>query len=147
VVVAAPAPFPKPPKVSSSWYEGWDKPEVPPWGDCRLDRRGDRLTITLPGDEKYRGIFLCPSPTRDPRLLRDVEGDFVIEVQLEGQVRSLYPDGCNRAGLVVTDGSWSLWAGLAGEALLIESDAPDGQGQFTPPGPLPARSRVPGEEF
>ncbi len=143
-VVAAPAPFPRPPKVSSSWYEGWDKPEAPHWGDCRLDRQGDRLTITLPGDENYRGICLCPPPTRDPRLLRDVEGDFAIEVKLEGQVRSLYPDGCNRAGLVIRDGSWSMWAGLAGEALLIGSEAPYCLGQFSPPSPIVAGRRATG---
>jgi hypothetical protein len=39
-------------------------------GDCRAERQGDRLTITLPGGEG--GI----------RLLREVEGDFTVEVRL-----------------------------------------------------------------
>ncbi len=147
-VVAAPAPFPKPPKVSGPWYDGWDRP-VDRVGDSRFERKGDRLTITLPGDAHHPGVQatgLGPPPGRTPQLLRNVEGDFAITVGLEGQVRRAAPAGYTRAGLVVTDGSWSMEATLAGSQLLVESTAPDGLGKFVPPMPVRFGPWEPGME-
>jgi regulation of enolase protein 1 (concanavalin A-like superfamily) len=73
VALAAPVPTPQPFKT------GWDKP-VDPDKDCKFTRDKDSLTIELPGtDHDYY-------PLRDrvnaPRLLRDIEGDFDIQVRV-----------------------------------------------------------------
>jgi regulation of enolase protein 1 (concanavalin A-like superfamily) len=81
--VAAPAPLSRPSEV---WSTGWDRP-VDPVGDCRFERKGDKLTLTVPAREGRK---------TPPRLLRDVEGDFVVQVRV-------CPSG-HRAGLVLTGG-------------------------------------------
>jgi hypothetical protein len=92
-VMAAPAPRPRP---ATPWVTGWDKP-VDPLGDCRFHREGDKLTITVPGEGHE--LDVGDKPLNVPRLLRDVEGDFVMQVRLGG--------GCTpgkAAGILLTDG-------------------------------------------
>jgi hypothetical protein len=70
-VFAAPAPEP--------FKTNWDRP-VDPDRDCKFVFRGGTLTIELPrGDHE-----LAPKRNRfnAPRLLRDVEGDFVMQVRV-----------------------------------------------------------------
>jgi regulation of enolase protein 1 (concanavalin A-like superfamily) len=81
--VAAPASF-----TRSPWATGWDEP-VDPLGDCRFERKGDKLTITIPAREGRMSA---------PRLLRDAEGDFAVQVHV-------CPGG-HRAGLVLTAGNF-----------------------------------------
>jgi regulation of enolase protein 1 (concanavalin A-like superfamily) len=64
---------------------GWDRP-VDPVGDCRFDRRGDRLTVTVPG--KGRELDVAGRRLNAPRLLRDVRGDFMVQVRVEGRLRT-----------------------------------------------------------
>src|SRR5207244_1045643 len=85
-LLAAPAPFPRPGRARP-WTTGWDR-TVDPVGDCRFDRKGDRLTITVPGGEHRMTA---------PRLLRDVNGDFVVAVRVGGSFRPTV-----RAGLLLT---------------------------------------------
>src|SRR4051812_3559112 len=69
---AAPAPPPK------AWLAvgGWGRPVTP--AGCRVERKGDKLTITLRRTD--------PAPT-DGKLLREVTGDFVAEVRLLPEFR------------------------------------------------------------
>jgi regulation of enolase protein 1 (concanavalin A-like superfamily) len=90
-LVAAPAPFPRPVRVRGPWYDGWHQP-IDPVGDSRFDRQGDRLTITIPAT---RGR------DRAARLLRDVEGDFVVQVRVGGISCTQGVKGFRRAGLVL----------------------------------------------
>src|SRR5262245_34558282 len=99
-VVAAPAPFPKPVKP---WVTGWDTP-VDPRRDCRFDRKGDKLTITVPG--KGHGLY---EDEGAPRLLREVGGDFGVQVRVDGNFGhdpAGRPRGFRGAGICVTDGRW-----------------------------------------
>jgi hypothetical protein len=73
-VMAAPVPFPRPGR-SGPWFDGWDK-QV---GKCRFAREGDTLTITVPG-AGYE-LDVVKGPLNAPHLLRDVEGDFIVQVR------------------------------------------------------------------
>ncbi len=104
-VTAAPAPFPRPAKSAFSWFDGWDKP-VDPAGDCRFDRKGDKLTITVPG--KGHELNVGRDHLNPARLQRDVVESFVVQVRLE-EFRRVSPDGFQMAGIYLTDGHWSLY--------------------------------------
>lgn len=70
-VLAAPAPEP--------FKSGWER-AVDPSRDCKFVIKGDRLTIELPGGDHE----LAPKRGRfnAPRLLREVNGDFVAQVRV-----------------------------------------------------------------
>jgi regulation of enolase protein 1 (concanavalin A-like superfamily) len=74
--VAAPAPKAKP------FETGWDKP-VDPDGDCKFRREKDVLTIEVPGTD--HGLGIERKLMNAPRLLRDVKGDFIVEVRVSGE--------------------------------------------------------------
>jgi regulation of enolase protein 1 (concanavalin A-like superfamily) len=82
---------------------GWDKP-VDPMGDCRFERKGDRLSITVPGTPEHHFIFGREEPLHAPRLLRRVEGDFAVEVRVRGSFgKAGMSVGYRRAGLLLVD--------------------------------------------
>lgn len=60
---------------------GWDKP-VDPNRDCKFVYQGRSVTIELPGTDHD----FAPKRKRfnAPRILRDVEGDFVMQVRVSG---------------------------------------------------------------
>lgn len=64
------------------WETGWDKP-VDPDKDCKFIRYKDTLTIEVPPGKNH-GLAVEINLTNAPRLLRDVEGDFVAQVHVEG---------------------------------------------------------------
>ena len=75
IALAAPAPSNVP------WVTGWDKP-VDPDKDCKFIRDKGTLTIEVPGKDHDLGIER--GLMNSPRLLRDVEGDFVAQVRVSG---------------------------------------------------------------
>lgn len=75
IALAAPAPANRP------WVNGWDKP-VDPDKDCKFIRDKDTLTIEVPG--KDHDLAIERNLMNSPRLLRDVEGDFVAQVRVSG---------------------------------------------------------------
>ena len=100
---AAPAPIYKP-RPSEAWVTGWGKP-VDPLGDCRFDRADDKLTITVPDKGHTFGTGLAGLSA--PHLLREVEGDFAVEVRVGGQFSHANPkpgDMRRGAGILLTDG-------------------------------------------
>jgi regulation of enolase protein 1 (concanavalin A-like superfamily) len=141
--LAAPAPAPR---ASGPWVRGWGKP-ADPAGDCRFDREGERLTITVPG--KGHDLDVAGGRLNAPRLLREVEGDFVVQVRVRGDFQrpDLKSEGIfRRAGLLLTTGntyftvqrvndpSESFWVGayyLGLPSIIdqsVESPAGDGSG-------------------
>jgi regulation of enolase protein 1 (concanavalin A-like superfamily) len=102
-VTAAPIPPPRP------WVQGWDRP-VDPVGDCRFVRRGDKLTITVPAGEARRLDRRCVRKAA-PRLLRDVEGGFAVQVRVACDFRRPAGPGDalhGMAGILVTDGKTTV---------------------------------------
>jgi hypothetical protein len=114
---AAPAPLPRP-WQPRPWLGlgGWDAPV----GRGRFDHKGATLTITVANQEDHRGA----------RLLRDVEGDFVVQVRVRGAFhrdvgKHIQVQG---AGIVLTDGKsfFRLEQAAFGEAMRSPTDPPGG---------------------
>jgi regulation of enolase protein 1 (concanavalin A-like superfamily) len=86
---------------------GWGL-AVDPDGDCRMN--GDRSTLTITVPPTLHDLNPSIGKYNAPRVVRDVEGDFEVEVRVEGDFR---PGSiCNRAdglpfvggGIVIFDG-------------------------------------------
>jgi regulation of enolase protein 1 (concanavalin A-like superfamily) len=75
IALTAPTPAERP------WVTGWDKP-VDPDKDCKFLRDKGTLTIEVPGKDHDLGIER--NLMNSPRLLRDVESDFVAQVLVSG---------------------------------------------------------------
>ena len=72
-VLAAPAP-------KKSWEQyGWEKP-IDPDNDCKFDIKEGTITIELPGGD--HDFSLRRKRLNAPRLLRNVEGDFEVQVRV-----------------------------------------------------------------
>jgi regulation of enolase protein 1 (concanavalin A-like superfamily) len=103
-ITVAAAPVPEP------WLAGWDEP-VDPLGDCRFERDRDKLTITVPGG-KHHALDVENGPA--PRLLRDVEGDFVVQVRVGGAFSKTFKEADENdkvyqgAGIIITDGKKAI---------------------------------------
>ena len=101
---AAPAPVHRTPRASGVWVKGWDEP-IDPKGACRFDRKGDRLTLTMPGKRARLSEDA-------PHLLREVVGDFVVTVRVGGGFLGEKVGGrIALAGLEVASSQSRCWAG------------------------------------
>jgi RNA polymerase sigma factor (sigma-70 family) len=87
---------------------GWDK-AIDPDKDCKFVHEKDALTIVVPGKDHDLGVER--DKMNAPRLLRDVEGDFVAEVRVGGDSFKPSADSTTTerksfvgAGLVLMDG-------------------------------------------
>jgi hypothetical protein len=79
-------------------------------------------------------------------LLRDVEGDFIVQVHVGGQVRQVEPR-CREAGLQLAAGQWRLAAGVSRGELCVTYNTEDGQGQHSPTPYKRCHTWRPGEGF
>lgn len=93
------------PDSSSPWTAGWDK-HANPRGHCQFDIKGGKLTIVVPGTDH-------PDPDNAPMLLRNVEGDWIVQVAVEGDFKAGEIGVYRRAGLVLVAGKkrWTLSQG------------------------------------
>src|SRR4051812_29851138 len=104
---AANAAEPEPDPEPNPFESGWDKPTDPD-KDCKFRREKSGLTITVPG--KDHDLSAERKMMNSPRLLRDVEGDFIATVRVGGDFTpSLNSTTPQRvpfvgAGLVLMDG-------------------------------------------
>lgn len=96
-MLAAPVPPPRP--APRPWHFGWGKPEDPV-GGCRFDRDGGRLTVTVPGEG--RDVDIYEGDYNGPRLMRDIEGDFRIQVRVRGNFLAAGP--ARAAGILLRCG-------------------------------------------
>lgn len=105
---AAPAPVSKP-KPSNVWVDGWDKP-VDQVGDCGFTPVGDKLTIAMPprkGGRWIMGVFNGATSGTAPHMLRDVRGDFSVQVRMTGDFTGA--SGRHRAaGLLLKAGQHTI---------------------------------------
>jgi len=78
----------------------WDRP-VDPDGDCGFAYSGEQLTITVPF-----GVHDLQDSLNAPRLLRNIEGDFIVQVRVGGDFRLANQEMngvVQGAGLFLTD--------------------------------------------
>jgi WD40 repeat protein/regulation of enolase protein 1 (concanavalin A-like superfamily) len=80
------------PRPTLAWYRPID-----PDGDCQFREDAGKLTITLP-DKKNHDLVAEVGKMNAPRVLRDVEGDFRVEVRIGGDFTS---DAVLMAGLLL----------------------------------------------
>jgi hypothetical protein len=84
--------------------EAWGTP-VDPDGDCKIHPEGDTLVIDLPN--KRHDLTPFSLLFNVPRVVRPVEGDFELQVKVEGEFKPVGPaerrvdDPSNGAGLLV----------------------------------------------
>jgi regulation of enolase protein 1 (concanavalin A-like superfamily) len=79
---AAPAPIKRDqPLLGTSWRD-----KIDPDRDCRFKKDGDALVIEIPG--KDHDLWPKDKKLNAPRLLKDIEGDFDVQVRvrIEGKV-------------------------------------------------------------
>ncbi len=99
---AAPAPVYKPDLTPWFGIRNWDKP-FDPIGDCRFVRHGDELTITVPG--KGHGWYEDEDDKLNvPRLVREVRGDFSVQVRVSGAFDQTGESGGRSAGIILLHG-------------------------------------------
>lgn len=70
----------RPARTLKSWGQ-----VVDPAGDCRFNVDGDRLTIDVPGTK--HDLSAEVGDMKAPRVLRVIEGDFIAQVKVSGNVR------------------------------------------------------------
>jgi regulation of enolase protein 1 (concanavalin A-like superfamily) len=86
------------------WLEGWGDVRDPA-GDCKVEQKGGKLTIRIPG--KPHDLSAELNQVNAPTVLGEVDGDFIAEVRVTGPVRpggrALNPQRppYNGAGLLV----------------------------------------------
>jgi regulation of enolase protein 1 (concanavalin A-like superfamily) len=112
-VTAAPAPVSKP-RPSKVWVDGWDKP-VDQVGDCRFARVGDSLTIVVPPskDRWITGVVHGATSRTAPHMLRDVAGDFAVQVRVTGDF-DVTTDSVRGAGVLLKAGRWTVLLSRSG---------------------------------
>lgn len=77
-VLALAAPVPKDPLAA------WGKP-VDPAKDCKFEAKADKLKISVPGGSNPHDLSTeLNSPMDAPRVVKDFEGDFQVEVSVNG---------------------------------------------------------------
>jgi hypothetical protein len=85
-VVVCTTPAAPVPKARDGFYKpGWDRP-IDPDNDCKFTQAKGRLTIEVPG--KDHDFDPRRGKLNAPRLLRPVEGDFVLVTRIRGPFRA-----------------------------------------------------------
>jgi regulation of enolase protein 1 (concanavalin A-like superfamily) len=64
--------------------KGWGV-AVDPKGDCRIGLDGEKLKIEVPGTK--HDLSAEASDMNAPRVLRDIEGDFIVQLKVSGNVQ------------------------------------------------------------
>jgi regulation of enolase protein 1 (concanavalin A-like superfamily) len=112
VAVSAPgAPIPKP-KDTLFFKPGWDRP-IDPDKDCKFTFKESSLTIDIPA--KVHDLYANFQRANAPRLLRNVEGDFVLQCRVSADFHATEKSNeragqpaHTAAGLILVDGDNSF---------------------------------------
>jgi hypothetical protein len=87
--------------------KGWGR-VVDPASDCAVTEKDGKVTITVPGTHHD----LNPSPNFNvlaPRVLQEVEGDFVAQVKVDAFTRPQAKTASSKAGISFVAGGLVVW--------------------------------------
>jgi regulation of enolase protein 1 (concanavalin A-like superfamily) len=94
----------KPSQKIKNWGEFVD-----PDGDCKIQEDKGKISIELPGT--YHDLWPVEGKVNAPRILRDAEGDFSVQVKVAGAIRpekgSVVPN--LRSSVAFQAGSLLIW--------------------------------------
>jgi RNA polymerase sigma factor (sigma-70 family) len=102
-IKTSPASFRAVPPV---FLKGWGQP-IDPDGDCSFDLENRRLTIKVPG--KGHGLEAEVNALNAPRVLREIEGDFIADLEVEGAFKPRGPSA-NPNGFPFVGAGLLLWS-------------------------------------
>jgi RNA polymerase sigma factor (sigma-70 family) len=68
--------------------KGWGE-VIDPDGDCTIDLKDGRLTIRVPG--RLHGLDAEVNKLNAPRVLREIEGDFIADLKVDGAIKPAGP--------------------------------------------------------
>jgi regulation of enolase protein 1 (concanavalin A-like superfamily) len=114
------------PRVLKGWGEVID-----PDGDCSIDLADGRLTIKVPAvPKKGHGLEAEGNTLNAPRVLREIEGDFIADLKVAGTFKPVGPSANPNVRPFVGAGllQWSD----AGNYVRLERAAIDRNGQLVP---------------
>ena len=87
--------------------EGWGD-VIDPDGDCQIKSTGDKTILQVPGTLHD---LQAPGLTNSPRVLQDVDGDFVAQVKVANVIRSqIGTKAPNKKGGVFRSGTLLIWS-------------------------------------
>jgi RNA polymerase sigma factor (sigma-70 family) len=96
--LGAPAPQDDQPKADKPaerlTYRGWGT-ATDPDGDCKFTFQKGKLTITVPGKDHDLGVER--QRMNAPRILQELEGDFIVQVKVTGTFKPVDADTNERA--------------------------------------------------
>jgi regulation of enolase protein 1 (concanavalin A-like superfamily) len=72
--------------AASQSLTGWGK-VTDPEGDCKVTLEGPKLTISVPGAYHDFWAEKDKGKVNAPRVLQDVEGDFIVQVKVSGPIQ------------------------------------------------------------
>lgn len=129
------------PAQTTAKFPGWGDP-VDPGKDCKIRLEGKALVVEAPAGTHLLQPF--PGKQNAPRVLRDIEGNFVAALKVSGDFRgeSASPETVQSAGLLLWQDERNFVrlerrTGKDGEVLAIDYWK-DGQPQDASPG-VPAK--------
>ncbi len=99
------------------FLKGWGEP-IDPDGDCSIDQKDGRLTIKVPGTR--HGLEAETKSLNAPRVLRDIKGDFIADLKVEGTFEPTA--GTNPRALPYLGAGLLLWSD-AGNYIRLERAA------------------------
>src|SRR5687767_3348986 len=65
-------------------FGAWGR-AIDPAGDCKFNLVGDQFTIAVPGSPRAHNLSVEKKSMEAPRVLQPVNGDFALEVRVDGK--------------------------------------------------------------
>jgi S1-C subfamily serine protease/regulation of enolase protein 1 (concanavalin A-like superfamily) len=94
------------PEHKGTELEGWGL-AIDPDKDCKITPGEKSLTFEIPG--KLHDLFFDGGPTNSPRVMREVEGDFVVKVKVSGEFKP-GPRSTNPKSVPYHGAGFLLWS-------------------------------------
>jgi hypothetical protein len=98
----------QPQAAAPLFLKGWGQP-IDPDGDCSINLKDGRLTIKVPSNRRGHGLEAELNTLNAPRVLRDIDGDFIADLEMEGAFKPVGPSA-NPDGFPFVGAGLLLWS-------------------------------------